>query len=172
MSLVESCRRVKLLLSDVDGVMTDGGVMFDSEGRESKTFNIQDGLGIRLWQRAGGEFGVVTGRESAVVAQRCAELGVEIVHQGVAVKAPVIERIAADRGLHLNEVAYLGDDLPDLAPIRAVGLGVAVADAAEEARAAADYVTSRPGGRGAVRELVELILKNSDRWDAVLTEFA
>jgi YrbI family 3-deoxy-D-manno-octulosonate 8-phosphate phosphatase len=166
MSLAATCRRIKLLLSDVDGVMTDGGVTYDSAGNETKTFNIRDGLGIRLWQRAGGQFGVVTGRESSIVARRCAELEVTLLRQGVSDKLPVVLAIAQECGLTLNEVAYIGDDLPDLPAIRAVGFGVAVADAAEELLNDADYVTSLSGGRGAVRELVEVILKNSDRWEA------
>lgn len=164
MPLAQSCQRIKLLLSDVDGVMTDGSVTFDSQGHETKTFNIRDGLGIRLWQRAGGEFGVVTGRQSSIVARRCEELDVKLLRQGISDKLPVVEQLARDCGCTLEETAYLGDDLPDLPVIQAVGLGAVVADAAEELLAGATYVTSQPGGRGAVRELVEVILKNSDRW--------
>lgn len=171
MSLQESCRRVKLILSDVDGVMTDGGVTFTATGDEVKTFNIRDGLGIRLWQEAGGAFGVVTGRDSPVVAQRCRELRVEIVHQGVGDKLPVVEQIAAERGLALSQIAYIGDDLPDLPVVRAVGLGVAVADAAAEVRGVARYVTSLAGGRGAVRELVEVVLQNVGGWEQAVARF-
>ena len=159
MTLAETCRRIKLLLSDVDGVMTDGSVIYDSTGAELKSFNIRDGLGIRLWQRAGARFGVVTGRESPMVTRRCSELGVGILVQNAGAKLPVVEQIAADEGVSLEEIAYIGDDLPDLPVIKAVGLGVAVADAAEELLHAADMTTELPGGRGAIRELIELILK-------------
>jgi len=175
---------IKLLLTDVDGVMTDGGVTFshstceDPSGAangwletESKTFSIRDGLGIRLWQRAGGEFGIVTGRQSEIVARRAAELDVTILHQGIGDKLPVVEQIAKQQGLTLDEVAYVGDDLPDLPVIRQVGMGVAVADAAEEVIAGADCTLNTRGGHGAVRELVERILKKENRWDAVIAGY-
>lgn len=167
MPLAERCRQIALLLSDVDGVMTDGTVWYDSHGGEIKPFNIRDGLGIRLWIQFGGPFGVVTGRSSPMVARRCEELGVQIVQQAAGDKLPVVQAIAEQHDLTLDQIAYIGDDLPDLAVIKAVGLGVAVADAAEEVAQAADYQTSLPGGRGAIRELVEVILKNSDRWEAI-----
>ncbi|MCA9241680.1 MAG: HAD-IIIA family hydrolase [Planctomycetales bacterium] len=167
MSLAQTCQHIQLLLSDVDGVMTNGAVTYDSAGHESKTFNIRDGLGIRLWQHAGGRFGVVTGRDSPVTKRRCDELGIAILHQGAGDKLPIVKQIAESEGLSLDQVAYIGDDLPDLPVVRAVGLGVAVADAAEEVQAAAGYTTSLPGGRGAVRELIEVIMKNSDRWEVL-----
>ncbi|MEM6330202.1 MAG: HAD hydrolase family protein [Planctomycetota bacterium] len=159
---------IQLLLSDVDGVMTDGGVTLTRGGGEQMTFSIRDGLGIKLWQHAGGQFGIVTGRQTEMVGQRAEALGVEVVHQGVADKLPVVEQIAAERGVPLEHIAYLGDDLPDLPAIRAVGLGVAVADAAAEVQTGADLVLQTPGGRGAVRELVETLLKESGKWDALL----
>ncbi|MEM9353278.1 MAG: HAD hydrolase family protein [Planctomycetota bacterium] len=171
MSTAEACTRIQLILSDVDGVLSEGRVVFDSAGVESKAFHIRDGLGIKLWQRAGGRFGIVTGRESPVVARRAEELGVDIVHQGVGAKLPVVAAEAERLGLTLDEVCYIGDDLPDLPPILRVGLGAAVADAAFEVREAAGYVTDLPGGCGAVRELIEYVLKQSGRWDAVLAEY-
>lgn len=165
MSLAEACRRIEVLLSDVDGVMTDGSLLYDSAGNELKSFSVRDGLGIRLWQRAGGRFGVITGRASPMVAHRCEELDIDIMRQGVGDKTPVLQEVAQQCGVTLDQIAYIGDDLPDLPCVRAAGLGVAVADAAEELMSVADYVTSQPGGRGAVRELVEVILKNSDRWN-------
>lgn len=156
---------IRLLLTDVDGVLTDGGMTFDEEGRELKTFNVRDGLGVKLWQRAGGKVGIVTGRSSRVVEHRSGELGIAIVRQGVKEKLPIIEEIAAAEDVPLAEVAYIGDDLPDLTSVRAVGFGVAVADAASELIEAADYVTQAPGGRGAFREVVEKLLKESGRWD-------
>lgn len=166
--LRQRAARVRLLLSDVDGVMTDGSLSFDAEEIESKTFNVRDGLGIKLWRRGAGEFGIVTGRCSSIVAARADELGLSIVHQGVHDKLPVVEQIAADQGVSLDEVAYLGDDLPDLPVVEAVGFGVAVKDACAEMVEAADYVTQLPGGRGAVREAAELLLKHSGRWEAAL----
>jgi len=170
-SLTTTCRRIKLILSDVDGVMTDGAVTFGSGGLELKTFNIRDGLGVKLWQRSGGLFGIVTGRRSEIVERRAAELKVAILRQGIDDKLPVVNEIAAECGVSLAEIAYIGDDLPDLPVVRAVGLGVTVNDGAEELRQAAAYITSQPGGRGAVRELVEVILKNSDRWDETVLQF-
>lgn len=152
--------------------MTDGSVTFDSAGGEAKTFNIRDGLGIRLWQRAGGAFGIVTGRTSEIVARRAAELDVAIVHQGVSVKLPVVEQIAAEHDVTLEEIAYVGDDLPDLPVIRRVGLGVAVGDAAEEVKAGARLVLKTDGGRGAVRELVETILREQAAWEGQLAAYA
>ncbi len=171
MSLTEKCQQIVLLLTDVDGVLTDGRVVMDNHGVETKQFHIRDGLGIRLWERSGGKTGIVTGRSSQVVKLRAAELGIEIVRQGVAEKLPVVEAICEELGINLQQVCYVGDDLPDVPAIRAVGLGVAVADAAEEVRAAADYTTSLRGGQGAVREVVELMLMNTNRWEQVIRKF-
>jgi len=171
MKLAERCAAIELLLTDVDGVLTDGGVILDNQGVESKCFNIRDGLGVRLWQNSGGLAGIVTGRSSQIVKLRAAELDMEIVRQGVKEKLPVVEEILATLKLRPEQLAYIGDDLPDVPVIRCAGLGIAVADAPEEVRGAADYVTSVPGGAGAVREVVELLLKNTDRWDEVIAKF-
>lgn len=172
MKLDERCRAIRLILSDVDGVQTDGGVVLDNQGIETKTFHIRDGFGIKLWMRAGYRFGLVTSRNSHIVQVRANELGIDIVRQGVAEKLSAVRQITEDLNLAMENVCYLGDDLPDLPVIRAVGLGVAVADAAEEVRQGADYTTSVPGGRGAVRETVELVLKNQRRWDDLLQKYA
>jgi YrbI family 3-deoxy-D-manno-octulosonate 8-phosphate phosphatase len=156
---------------DVDGVLTDGGVILDNQGVESKCFNIRDGLGIRLWQDAGGKAGIVTGRSSQVVKLRAAELDLEVVRQGVSDKLAEVKTIAATMKLRPEEIAYVGDDLPELPAVRFAGLGVTVADAPEELRAAAHYVTSVSGGRGAVRELVEVLLKNTGRWESVIRKY-
>jgi 3-deoxy-D-manno-octulosonate 8-phosphate phosphatase (KDO 8-P phosphatase) len=171
MKLAERCAAIELLLTDVDGVLTDGGVIIDNQGVESKCFNIRDGLGVRLWQNSGGLAGIVTGRSSQIVKLRAAELDMEIVRQGVKEKLPVVEEILATLKLQPEQLAYIGDDLPDVPAIRYAGLGIAVADAPEEVRGAADYVTSVPGGGGAVREVVELLLKNTGRWDEVIEKF-
>ena len=171
MTTEDVCSRIELFLSDVDGVLSDGRMTLDNHGVESKQFHLRDGMGIRFWQRAGGQFGIVTGRESRIVARRAAELDISILHQGDLNKLPIVEKICKDHGLGLDQVCYIGDDLPDLPVIRAVGLGAAVADAVDEVCQAADYVTSKPGGHGAVRELVEYVLKNSGRWEEVVAKY-
>jgi 3-deoxy-D-manno-octulosonate 8-phosphate phosphatase (KDO 8-P phosphatase) len=171
MKLAARCAAIRLLLTDVDGVLTDGGVVLDNQGVESKCFNIRDGLGVRLWQQAGGQAGIVTGRSSQIVNFRAAELDMDVVRQGVADKLAEVQAIAATLKLQPQEIAYVGDDLPDIPSIRHAGLGIAVADAPEEVRDAADYVTSVPGGRGAVREVVELMLKNTGKWESVISKF-
>ncbi|HMO84001.1 MAG TPA: HAD hydrolase family protein [Lacipirellulaceae bacterium] len=171
MKLTERCAAIRLLLTDVDGVLTGGGVTLDNQGVESKTFHIRDGLAVRLWQHAGGRTGVVTGRSSQVVKLRAAGLEMDVVRQGVKDKLPEVQAIAAAMGIPPEQIAYVGDDLPDIPVIRYAGLGVAVADAPEEVRAAADYVTSVAGGCGAVREVVELLLKNTGQWDAAIRKF-
>lgn len=171
MELDARCRAVELILSDVDGVLTDGAVIYDNQGIEIKRFHIRDGQGIKLWQRTGHRFGLITSRNSHIVQVRAAELGVSIVRQGIDRKLATVQEIVAELGLGLHQVCYLGDDLPDLATIRAVTLGVAVADACPEVRQAAAYVTALPGGRGAVRETVELILKAQQRWNELIQRF-
>ena len=171
MNLTEKCAAIRLVLTDVDGVLTDGRVIFDNHGIESKQFHIRDGLGIRLWQQSGGQLGIVTGRSSQVVKLRAAELDIDIVRQGVKDKLQVVRSICEELELQLTQVCYLGDDLPDWPVIKQVGLGVAVADAAEELKHDADYVTSVPGGHGAMREVVELLLKNTNRWETVLRKY-
>ncbi len=171
MSLAEKCERIQLVLTDVDGVLTDGRVIFDNQGVESKQFHIRDGQGIRLWQQSGGRIGIVTGRSSQVVKLRAAELDIDIVRQGVKDKLEVVRTICEELELELSAVCYLGDDLPDWSVIKHVGLGVAVGDAAEELQQDADYVTSLHGGHGAMREVVELLLKNTNRWESVLRKY-
>ena len=169
--LIKLCIPIRVLLLDVDGVLTDGGILLDNQGIESKQFSIRDGQGIRLWQEAGGHTGIVTGRSSQIVKLRAAELDIDVVRQGVGEKLSVVEEVARQLGFTMQQIAYVGDDLPDLPVVSAVGLGVAVADAAEELRKRADYVTAMPGGRGAVRETVEVLLKTTGRWDAAIRRF-
>lgn len=171
MKLAQRCSTVQLILSDVDGVMTDGRVVVDNRGIEAKRFHIRDGLGVRLWQRAGYRFGLVTGRTSQIVRLRAAELGIDIVRQGIDEKLPVALQIAAELGLGMEHVCYIGDDLPDVPLLRTVGLGIAVADAAEEVCRVAHHTTRLAGGWGAVRETVELILKTQNRWDDLIQGF-
>jgi 3-deoxy-D-manno-octulosonate 8-phosphate phosphatase (KDO 8-P phosphatase) len=166
------CQPIELILSDVDGVLTDGTIFYNNEGIESKGFQIRDGLGIKLWNRAGGKFGVLTGRNSHIVNLRATELGIDIVRQGTEQKLAAMKEVLAELRLGSEHVCYIGDDLPDLAAIRFAGLGVAVADATTELREAADYVTRLPGGRGAVRETIELILKAQGRWDDLIQKYS
>lgn len=171
MSLEQRCRSIELILCDVDGVLTDGLIVLDNQGVESKRFHVRDGLAVRLWQKAGYRLGVVTQRSSQSLKVRATELGIEIIRQGIPDKMTVLKQILAELGLGRGQVCYLGDDLPDLPVVRAVGLGVAVADACAELRQAAQYVTAAPGGKGALRETVELILKAQCRWDDVIQAY-
>jgi YrbI family 3-deoxy-D-manno-octulosonate 8-phosphate phosphatase len=171
MTLDDRCRAIRLILSDVDGVMTDGGIVFDNQGIEAKRFHVRDGMGIRLWQKAGYRFGLITHRSSHIVKTRVAELGIEILRQGIDDKLTAMRGILQELRLSPAQVCYLGDDLPDMPVVRAVGLGVAVADACAELRQEAHYVTSVPGGSGAVRETVELILKAQSRWEDLIQTY-
>jgi YrbI family 3-deoxy-D-manno-octulosonate 8-phosphate phosphatase len=169
--LDQRLKTIELILADVDGVLTNGGIVFDNQGIETKQFHIRDGLGIKLWHRAGFRFGLVTGRTSQIVRVRAAELGIEIVRQTAEDKLPPVREIVAELGLEMHQVCYIGDDLPDLPVLRTVGLGVAVADAAAELREGAHYVSTLRGGEGAVRETIELILKSQGRWDDLIQKY-
>ena len=172
MKLEDRCKNVELILSDVDGVLTDGGIIFDNQGIEIKRFHVRDGMGIKLWQRAGFKFGILTSRTSHIVQLRANELGMDVIRQGVDTKLPAAKRVIAELGLSLEQVCYIGDDLPDLALIQKAGLGVAVADAAAEIRDAASYVTALPGGQGAVRETIEFVLKSQGLWEGMIRKHA
>ena len=165
------CEPIRLILSDVDGVLTDGGIILDNQGIETKKFHIRDGFGIKFWLRAGNHFGLVTGRSSHIVQLRANELGIELVRQGIQDKLPVVNEILAALQLEPHQACFIGDDLPDLPPVRTLGLGVAVADAAQELRQAADYVTTARGGCGAVRETIEFILKQQRRWSDLVQKY-
>jgi YrbI family 3-deoxy-D-manno-octulosonate 8-phosphate phosphatase len=166
------CQNIRLILSDVDGVLTDGTIWYDDQGLEAKPFHVRDGLGIKLWQQAGCAFGLVTGRSSQVVQFRAADLGITFIRQGVSDKLAVVCEILEQLQLTFDQVCFIGDDLPDLLPIRHCALGVAVADAVQEVVSAADYVTQLSGGRGAVRETIELILKYQKRWADVVRHYS
>ncbi len=171
MKLEQRCQEIELVLADVDGVLTAGHIAFNNQGIETKQFHIRDGLGIKLWQRAGYRFGLITGRSSHIVKIRAGELGIEIVRQTAEDKLPVALEILQQLGLQPNQVCYIGDDLPDLPVIRAVGLGVAVADACAEVRQAAHHITQLRGGEGAVRETIEVILKAQRRWNDLIQKY-
>lgn len=156
---------IRFILSDVDGVLTDGSIVIDNAGVESKSFYVRDGYAIKLWRKAGFEFGLLTARNSQVVKLRAAELGIQLVRQGYSEKLPAAKEMMAHAGVDPSEVCYIGDDLPDLSVMYEVGLSATVADAAPEVKQAAKWVMQSPGGRGAVRELIERLLKAKSRWD-------
>jgi YrbI family 3-deoxy-D-manno-octulosonate 8-phosphate phosphatase len=156
---------IRCIVSDVDGVMTDGQIIYDSLAVETKRFHVRDGLGIKLWLRSGFRFGILSSRTSKIVEWRAAELGVTQVRQGFEVKWPVAERMIAEFGCQPEEACYIGDDLPDIPVMTKVGLAVTPADAAADARHAAHWILRRRGGNGAVRELVERLLRAKQRWE-------
>ena len=165
-------RRVRLLILDVDGVLTDGQVLIGGGGKEYKGFFIRDGAAIIWAQRSGLEVALLSGRPSEATTRRAAELGIGTVIQHGPEKQKPFEALLAERGLTADEVAYMGDDLLDLPVLRRVGLSAAPADAAPEVRERVDWVSAATGGRGAVREFIELILRAQQRWDAVLQQHA
>lgn len=162
---------IELLLLDVDGVLTDGSVVYAADGDEIKRFHVRDGSGLKFWHDQGKRSAIVSGRRSPAVDRRARELGVAPVFQGCADKRAALDVLLAETGLRSEQVCAVGDDLPDLPVLRRVGLAVAVADACPEVRAAAHYVTRTPGGRGAVREAVEWLLRLQRRWDTTVAAF-
>lgn len=159
---------IKMILSDVDGVMTNGKIIYDENGIETKTFHARDGFGIRLWIKSGGLFGIVTGRSSKVVKMRADELGAHVLRQGIKDKAETVRQISKSFDVPLSEIAFIGDDYPDLPALKIVGFPAATADAAEEIRETSLWVSDFSGGEGAVRQLVETILKAKKQWDSAL----
>jgi 3-deoxy-D-manno-octulosonate 8-phosphate phosphatase (KDO 8-P phosphatase) len=167
----ERAARIKLLLMDCDGVLTDGRIWLFDDGEEQKGFHTRDGLGIDLLHRAGLRSGIISGRTSSAVETRARTLGMSFVIQGHENKVQAFADVLAQAGVTNAEVAYIGDDLNDIPLLIQSGLGVAVADAAPEAREHAHYVTEALGGYGAVREVIELILKSQHRWDDLIKSF-
>jgi len=167
----ERLKKIKIVLMDVDGVLTDGRIVYDNQGNELKFFDVKDGHGLKLLQRAGYRIGIITGRQSLLVERRAQELGAEFLFQGVKDKAVPFRRILEEQQCREEEIAYIGDDLIDLPVLLRAGVAVAVSDAVDEVKAAAHYVTSRPGGRGAVREFCDLLLKAAGRWEQVTDRY-
>jgi 3-deoxy-D-manno-octulosonate 8-phosphate phosphatase (KDO 8-P phosphatase) len=163
--------RVRLLLFDVDGVLTDGKVLLHADGTESKVFDIKDGTGIVWAQRLGLTVGFLSARASSATAQRAAQLGITLVHQGVASKLETYDQIADSLMLEDEEIAYMGDDILDLPVLARVGLATAPADAADDVRSRVHWVAKALGGDGAARELIELILRAQGLWDSVLATY-
>ena len=171
LTLLERARKTRLLMMDVDGVLTDGRIIQDGHGHELKVFDVKDGHGIVMAHRAKLRTALISGRESETITRRAEELGIELVFQKIWNKLEVYEKILVDAELSHDEVAYVGDDLVDIPLLRRVGLAVAVADAVDEVKAAAHLVTQRPGGQGAVREVIELILRAQDHWDSLIERY-
>lgn len=169
--LAARCGPIELLLVDVDGVLTDGVIALDDRGVETKHFHVRDGSAVTLWRKAGKRAAILSGRWAPAVDRRAAELGIAPVIQGASDKAAPFRTLLADLGLDARQVCYVGDDLADLPVLAAVGLAACPADADDEVRRAAHVVTRAPGGRGAVREVVELLLKNQGHWERLLAAY-
>jgi 3-deoxy-D-manno-octulosonate 8-phosphate phosphatase (KDO 8-P phosphatase) len=168
MNAVERAARVRLMILDVDGVLTDGSLYYGPGGEVMKAFNVRDGHGVKLLREGGVEVAILTARQSEIVAVRARELGVDRVLQGAADKVAGFERLVDDTGIGVERCGYIGDDWPDLAVLTRVGFAATVADAAPEVRAAAHWITAAPGGRGAVRELAEFVLHAQGRFAPLL----
>jgi 3-deoxy-D-manno-octulosonate 8-phosphate phosphatase (KDO 8-P phosphatase) len=170
-SATNSASRVRLLILDVDGVLTDGGLQFDNRGEEYKTFNSLDGHGIRMMLENNIEIAVITGRESKIVSHRMNDLGVSHVYQGCRNKRSAFDELLKQTGLNPDQVAYMGDDLPDLPILKRVGLAIAVNNAHSFVKQHCDWVTNQNGGSGAVREATDFILQAQSLLDAMHKQY-
>jgi len=168
--ILKQARAVKLLLLDVDGVLTDGKLYVGESGEQLKVFNTLDGHGIKLLQKAGIPVGIISGRDSAALLRRASDLGIEILYRGREDKGTVLQEITANQSIQNNEIAYAGDDLPDLAVIKAVGLGISVPNAHPEIRNSAEIVTEHQGGEGAVREICDFLLQANGLYDKIIAD--
>jgi 3-deoxy-D-manno-octulosonate 8-phosphate phosphatase (KDO 8-P phosphatase) len=162
-------KQIKMVLLDVDGVLTCGDIIYSDSGEQIKIFNVKDGVGIRLLKEAGLKVGIITGRKGQALHHRCVNLGIDLIFDGVRHKDKVIDDITARTGISKEAMAFVGDDLPDLPVMKRVGLAVAVSDAHEIIRQMAHITTRAPGGKGAVREISETILKAQGLWDALIS---
>ncbi len=169
--LIKKIRKITLLVCDVDGVLTDGRIIMDNRGNELKHFDVRDGHGLKLIMRYGIGVALLTGRRSEVVTHRAEDLGITEVYQGIKNKGAFMEEYIQKNNCRGECIAYVGDDVIDIPVFRLVGFSVAVADASEHVKTVADYVTRLKGGRGAVRELCELILMVQDKWAAVAARY-
>jgi 3-deoxy-D-manno-octulosonate 8-phosphate phosphatase (KDO 8-P phosphatase) len=163
--------KIKLLILDVDGVLTNGVVFISATGEESKAFHLRDGHGLKLLQKSGIGIVLLSGRFSEATSRRAAELGIGELYQGITDKLPFYEKLLSERGFKDDQVAYMGDDLMDLPLLRRAGFAATVPDGIQEAREIAHYVTTRKGGQGAVREVIELILKSQGKWEEVTAPY-
>ncbi|XKH61226.1 HAD-IIIA family hydrolase [Halomonas sediminis] len=170
-ALLDHLRRVRLLALDVDGVLTDGRLYFQADGIEIKAFHTQDGHGLKLLKRAGIHVALITGRDSPMVSQRAAALGISHVFQGCEDKLATLRHLCQRLGIELDQAAYCGDDLPDLAAIKRSGIGITVPHAPAYIQSHADWVTERHGGHGAVREICDTLLEAQGHWGAVIDTY-
>jgi len=170
-NIKEKLKGIKLLILDVDGVMTDGRIIMDNDGREMKNFDVRDGHGVKIIQRYGIQVALLTGRESEVVKHRARDLEIKEVYQGALNKKDVFEKILQKHNLPATAVAFLGDDIVDIPVLRRVGFSAAVADAIDIVKKAVDYITKSKGGRGAVREICELILQAQGKWPEIAARY-
>jgi 3-deoxy-D-manno-octulosonate 8-phosphate phosphatase (KDO 8-P phosphatase) len=168
---ITKLKRVKLLLLDVDGVLTDGCIIYNDNGSETKIFNVKDGLGIRMLMKADIKVGIVTGRVSKALYHRCNNLGISLIFDGIHEKSSVLNLISEQTGLHAEEIAFIGDDVVDLPLLRKVGLSIAVADAHESVIDNVNMVTLKKGGHGAVREVCDAILKAQGHWNKIYKQY-
>ena len=170
--LREMCelKKIKLVVLDVDGTLTDGGIYYDANGNEIKRFDVKDGLGIKVAMEAGLKFAILTGRQSPMVRRRAEELGIQFLLEGVQKKAPALMKLSEEVGVSVDEMAYIGDDWNDLPAMMLTGFKACPDDAAEEIKEICDYVAEREGGRGAVRDCLEFILKAYGMWECVVSE--
>jgi 3-deoxy-D-manno-octulosonate 8-phosphate phosphatase (KDO 8-P phosphatase) len=171
-SLRDRCLAIDWLVLDVDGVLTDGGIIYSDAGAELKQFHVRDGSGLKIWEHLGKRSAIITGRNSPIVETRAREVGVEVVIQGALDKMPAYRQLLRDRALKPKQVCFIGDDVPDLPILRNCGLAVAVADACPDVIAAADFVTRTGGGGGAAREVLEIILRAQGLWAKLLERFS
>ena len=162
---------IRFLILDIDGVMTDGSIVYTSSGEELKSFDVKDGAGINCWLQAGHGIGIISGRASPIILRRSGELGIERVSMAAKDKLPAAEKMLADAGVTFSETVAIGDDLPDIPLISRAALGVAVGDAAADVKDAARCITNNSGGRGAVRETIEAILKAQGLWQCVIARY-
>src|SRR5262245_56531908 len=169
--IIDRARKIKLLVLDCDGVLTDGRIILLPDGDETKAFDVKDGHAMVMAQRAGIKIAIISGRKSSIVRARAKELGVAHLHEMAWVKLEPFEKVLAEEGLQDEQVCYVGDDVVDIPLLRRAGLAVAVADAVEETKQHSHLVTKRGGGRGAVREVIELILKAQDKWDEAMSRY-
>lgn len=166
--LIARCRLIELIVTDVDGVLTDGSILLDERGGETKRFHVRDGMGVALWHRAGKKLAILSGRRSPAVNHRAAELGITRVIQGMGDKLPPFRTILGELDLTPERVCMVGDDLADLGPMRRAGLAACPADAVAEVRSACQLVTAAGGGLGCLREIIETILKAQGRWEGLV----
>lgn len=164
----ERAKKIKLLILDVDGVLTDGRIIYDSKGRDLKLFDVHDGLGVYLLSRMGIRTILITAKGSKAIKPRAKDMHVEKVYENIAPKTKVYKRIIEDYKLSDDEICFVGDDLVDLGILKKAGLSIAVSNACQEVKNVSIYTTQREGGRGAVREVAELILKSQDKWQEAL----